>query len=67
MKATSSGDVIQAPSLREKSHLLIKLMNIEKRFPDQTELHTGFLELVNYVYRWEKILETLFHFAKTFL
>lgn len=37
------------PSLREKSILLVKMMQyVEKRFPD---LNTQFLELVNSVYR----------------
>lgn len=37
------------PSLKEKSILLVKLMQfVEKRFPD---LNTQFLELVNFVYR----------------
>uniref|UniRef100_T1JAK1 Transformation/transcription domain-associated protein n=1 Tax=Strigamia maritima TaxID=126957 RepID=T1JAK1_STRMM len=44
--------VNQSPSLREKSILLVKMMQfIEKRFPDDTELNGQFLELVNYVYR----------------
>lgn len=42
----------QAPSMREKSILLVKLMQyVEKRFPDDSELQALFLELVNYVYR----------------
>ncbi|XP_015602005.1 transformation/transcription domain-associated protein [Cephus cinctus] len=42
----------QAPSLREKSILLVKMMQyVEKRFPDDLELNGQFLELVNYVYR----------------
>lgn len=46
---TSSGAV---PSLREKSILLVKLMQyVEKRFPDDLELNAQFLELINYVYR----------------
>lgn len=41
----------QAPSLREKSILLVKLMQyVEKRFPDDVELNTQFLDLVNFVY-----------------
>lgn len=41
-----------APSLREKSILLVKLMQyVEKRFPDDQELNAQFLELINYVYR----------------
>lgn len=41
------------PSLREKSILLVKMMQyVEKRFPD---LNTQFLELVNSVYRDESL------------
>lgn len=41
---------LTGPSLREKSILLVKLMQyVEKRFPD---LNTQFLELVNFVYRY---------------
>lgn len=47
--ATSSA---VAPSLREKSILLVKLMQyVEKRFPDDLELNALFLEMINYVYR----------------
>ncbi|XP_046480160.1 transformation/transcription domain-associated protein [Neodiprion pinetum] len=46
----------QAPSLREKSILLVKMMQyVEKRFPDDLELNGQFLELVNYVYRDETL------------
>ncbi|EZA54681.1 Transformation/transcription domain-associated protein [Ooceraea biroi] len=46
----------QAPSLREKSILLGKLMQyVEKRFPDDLELNRQFLELVNYIYRDESL------------
>lgn len=41
------------PSLREKSILLVKMMQyMEKRFPD---LNAQFLELVNFVYRFDFI------------
>lgn len=41
-----------APSLREKSILLVKLMQyVEKRFPDDMELNAHFLDVINYVYR----------------
>lgn len=41
-----------APSLREKSILLVKLMQyVEKRFPDDLELNGHFLDIINYVYR----------------
>ncbi|XP_028033958.1 transcription-associated protein 1 isoform X2 [Bombyx mandarina] len=53
---TSSGAV---PSLREKSILLVKLMQyVEKRFPDDLELNAQFLELINYVYRDEQLKVT---------
>lgn len=40
------------PSIREKSLLLYRMMlNFEKRFADDMELHAQFLEIVNYVYR----------------
>ncbi|KAK1124236.1 hypothetical protein K0M31_006611 [Melipona bicolor] len=46
----------QAPSLREKSILLVKMMQyVEKRFPDDLELNRQFLELVNYIYRDETL------------
>ncbi|KAG7311694.1 hypothetical protein JYU34_002748 [Plutella xylostella] len=48
-----------APSLREKSILLVKLMQyVEKRFPDDLELNAQFLELINYVYRDEQLKMT---------
>lgn len=41
-----------APSLREKSILLVKLMQyVEKRFPDDLELNAHFLDIINFVYR----------------
>jgi transformation/transcription domain-associated protein len=48
--------VLQAPTLREKSILLVKLMHyVEKRFSDDQELNAQFLELVNYVYRDDQL------------
>ncbi|XP_062715059.1 transcription-associated protein 1 [Aedes albopictus] len=48
--------VSQAPTLREKSILLVKLMQyVEKRFADDQELNGQFLELVNYIYRDEQL------------
>ncbi|XP_052746122.1 transcription-associated protein 1 isoform X5 [Bicyclus anynana] len=45
-----------APSLREKSILLVKLMQyVEKRFPDDLDLNAHFLDLINYVYRDEHL------------
>ncbi|XP_027217728.2 transformation/transcription domain-associated protein isoform X2 [Penaeus vannamei] len=49
----------QGPSLREKSILLVKLMQyVEKRFSEDTELMAQFLELVNHVYRDEMLRNT---------
>ncbi|KAI1279601.1 Transformation/transcription domain-associated protein [Halotydeus destructor] len=49
----------QAPTLREKAILLMRMMAfIEKRFPDDAELNGNFLELVNYVYRDETLKNT---------
>ncbi|XP_049868860.1 transcription-associated protein 1 isoform X2 [Pectinophora gossypiella] len=48
-----------APSLREKSILLVKLMQyVEKRFPDDLELNAHFLDIINYVYRDEHLKMT---------
>jgi transformation/transcription domain-associated protein len=48
--------VLQAPTLREKSILLVKLMHyVEKRFSDDHELNAQFLELVNYIYRDDQL------------
>ena len=49
----------QAPNLREKSILLVKMMQyVEKRFPDDAELNGQFLELVNYIYTDEQLKQT---------
>ncbi|XP_053674176.1 transcription-associated protein 1 [Anopheles nili] len=51
--------VQQAPTLREKAILLVKLMQyVEKRFSDDHELNGQFLELVNYIYRDEVLKAT---------
>lgn len=51
--ANGNPQVVVAPNLREKSILLVKMMQyVEKRFPD---LNTQFLELVNSVYRYDLI------------
>lgn len=48
--------VLQAPTLREKSILLVKLMHyVEKRFSDDAELNGQFLELVNFIYRDDQL------------
>lgn len=59
VKSKSPIAVNQSPTLREKSILLVKMMQfIEKRFPDDLELNAQFLELVNYVYRDETLKGT---------
>lgn len=51
--------VTQAPTLREKSILLGKLMHfVEKRFADDQDLNAQFLELVNYIYRDDQLKVT---------
>lgn len=51
MRNKNEKTLSQAPSLREKSILLVKMMQyVEKRFPDDLELNAQFLELVNFVY-----------------
>ena len=48
--------VNQAPSLREKSILLVKLMQyVEKRFADDADMMAQFLNLVNFVYKEENL------------
>lgn len=48
--ASNNPQIAAAPNLREKSILLVKMMQyVEKRFPD---LNAQFLELVNFVYRF---------------
>lgn len=52
MKSKNPLALNQGPSLREKSILLVKLMQyVEKRFPDDAELNAHFLEIVNFIYR----------------
>ncbi|KAG8225079.1 hypothetical protein J437_LFUL000058 [Ladona fulva] len=59
MKNKNPIAVNQGPSLREKSILLVKLMQyVEKRFPDDLELNAQFLEIVNFVYRDESLKTT---------
>lgn len=56
MKNRNPVTLSQAPSIREKSILLVKMMQyVEKRFPDDLELNAQYLELVNYVYRDEHL------------
>lgn len=55
----SNVTVTQAPTLREKSILLVKLMHyVEKRFADDQELNIQFLELINYIYRDDQLKQT---------
>lgn len=59
MKNKSTPTVTQAPTLREKSILLVKLMQyVEKRFPEDQELNAQFLELINYIYRDEQLKQS---------
>jgi transformation/transcription domain-associated protein len=52
MKSRDPQVINQGPSLREKSILLVKLMQyVEKRFPDDADLNGNFLEIVNFIYR----------------
>ncbi|XP_065834052.1 transformation/transcription domain-associated protein-like isoform X2 [Oscarella lobularis] len=56
VKQKSQLHVQQAPSLREKSALLFRMMSFyEKRFPNEQELNAQFLEIVNFVYRDESL------------
>ena len=56
MKTKTPIAINQGPSLREKSILLVKMMQcLEKRFPDDVELNISFLELINFVYREESL------------
>lgn len=55
----SSVTVTQAPTLREKSILLVKLMHyVEKRFSDDPDLNGQFLELINYIYRDDQLKQS---------
>jgi transformation/transcription domain-associated protein len=46
-------EINQAPSVKDKAYLLIRLMQcVEKRFSEDTELIGQFLDLVNYIYRY---------------
>lgn len=55
----STVTVTQAPTLREKSILLVKLMHyVEKRFADDQELNAQFLELINFIYRDDQLKQS---------
>ncbi|KAK3867130.1 hypothetical protein Pcinc_027378 [Petrolisthes cinctipes] len=59
VKNKSQIAINQGPSLREKSILLVKLMQyVEKRFSEDGELMGQFLELVNHVYRDDTLRNT---------
>ncbi|KFM75841.1 Transformation/transcription domain-associated protein, partial [Stegodyphus mimosarum] len=59
VKSKSTIAVNQSPSIREKSILLVKMMQfIEKRFPNDLDLNAQFLELVHYVYKDEALKGT---------
>ncbi|KAH8272038.1 hypothetical protein KR018_007399 [Drosophila ironensis] len=50
---------LHVPSIREKSALLVKLMqNVEKKFLDEHELNIQFLEIINFIYRDEVLKQT---------
>lgn len=62
VKTKNPVHINQGPSLREKSILLVKMMQyIEKRFPDDLELNAQFLELINHVYRDDSLQGTELH------
>nr|XP_042899044.1 transformation/transcription domain-associated protein isoform X5 [Parasteatoda tepidariorum] len=62
VKSKSTIAVNQSPTIREKSILLVKMMQfIEKRFPNDMDLNAQFLELVHYVYRDESLKGTELH------
>ncbi|XP_017462467.1 PREDICTED: transcription-associated protein 1 [Rhagoletis zephyria] len=59
IRAKEQNPIMQIPSIREKSILLVKLMQyLEKKFSDETELNIQFLEIVNYIYRDEYYKQT---------
>ncbi|CAL8129543.1 unnamed protein product [Orchesella dallaii] len=59
MKNKNPVVVNQGPSIREKSILLVKMMqNVEKRFPTDQELIGMFLDLINFIYRDDQLKAT---------
>ncbi|KAH8256520.1 hypothetical protein KR032_001949, partial [Drosophila birchii] len=59
IKTKDSNVLTQVPSIREKSALLVKLMqNVEKKFSDEMELNVQFLEIINFIYRDEILKQT---------
>lgn len=59
IRVKDQNPVVLVPSVREKSVLLVKIMQcMEKKFPDDVELNIQFLEMVNYIYRDEYLKQT---------
>lgn len=59
IKTKEPNVMTQVPSIREKSALLVKLMqNVEKKFTDEIELNIQFLEIINFIYRDETLKQT---------
>ncbi|XP_013100353.2 transcription-associated protein 1 [Stomoxys calcitrans] len=59
VRVKEQNTMVQIPSIREKSILLVKLMQcVEKKFSDESELHIQFLEMINYIYRDEYLKQT---------
>ncbi|KAL7737489.1 hypothetical protein ACLKA6_007623 [Drosophila palustris] len=59
VKSKETNISIHVPSIREKSALLVKLMQyVEKKFADEVELNVQFLEIINYIYRDEVLKQT---------
>ncbi|XP_033155613.1 transcription-associated protein 1 isoform X1 [Drosophila mauritiana] len=59
IKTKEPNVMTQVPSIREKSALLVKLMqNVEKKFTDEIELNIQFLEIINFIYRDEILKQT---------
>ncbi|XP_023171663.2 transcription-associated protein 1 [Drosophila hydei] len=59
VKSKETNISAHVPSIREKSALLVKLMQyVEKKFTDEIELNVQFLEIINYIYRDEVLKQT---------
>ncbi|XP_034140404.1 transcription-associated protein 1 isoform X2 [Drosophila guanche] len=59
VKTKEPNIMTQVPSIREKSALLVKLMqNVEKKFAEDIELNVQFLEIINFIYRDEVLKQT---------
>ncbi|XP_076468689.1 transformation/transcription domain-associated protein-like isoform X2 [Babylonia areolata] len=57
VKLKTQREINQAPQVKDKACLLIKLMqNVERRFSEDHELTAQFLDLVNYIYRDESLI-----------